>query len=349
MAGVVARCDGYVVYFTPSSLYEGKDGPRPVIDEEFLPIIDRLGSSSPPVVAALVHGLGEPRAEATERVRLATGRDIGSLWMPITLAQGTDHITQPEAASIAAAVVRAVVASRAERLEPLVLSVVTRGSGQVPAVLTIDATSALGGDTPRPGDPAEWERFHAGVADLERVLAATVSSRDLRLLARTHLSGAFAVGRAFHQAAGWTLTVAGRHGDTSFADARPPEDVDVRVDLGALYGDVTIEADLLGVNVSALAASALAAAPASAPNRIQVRRTASNELMPEAVAGAAAVAAERIRAVVHDRRPRLAHFFCAAPVEFAVLLGHRLTSLHTPVQLYERDGDRYVPSLIIDT
>jgi hypothetical protein len=30
-----------------------------------------------------------------------------------------------------------------------------------------------------------------------------------------------------------------------------------------------------------------------------------------------------------------------------VRLGHRLTSLHADLHLYERDGHRYVPSLVI--
>jgi hypothetical protein len=60
-----------------------------------------------------------------------------------------------------------------------------------------------------------------------------------------------------------------------------------------------------------------------------------------------AVAAGGIRDAVFDIRPARVHLFCASPVEFAVHLGHRLTSLHADLHLYERDGPRYMPSLII--
>ena len=348
MRHAAETCDGYVVYFTKSSLYESRpDEPRPVIDDEFLPVLDRLTDSRPPVVVPLVHGLGDPRTDAMERIRKATGRDVGPLWMPVTLDQTTARMTQLEAAAVADKLTAAVLVRDAEQLEsaPLELSVVTRGSGQVPASLSVDATSTLGGDDPRPGSEADWGRLAAGLRDLETNLASTVRVRDLRIAARTHLTGAITLGRSFHQAAGWRLTVAGRHGDVSLASAVAPQDLHVAPDVGARNGDLSVEVDLLGVEVSPLAAGALAAAANPTASRLVARLGSKDDLAPEEAAGAAKVISDQVRELVHDRRPGLVHLFCAAPVEVAVLVGHRLTSLHTNVQLYERDGDRYVPSL----
>lgn len=348
MRQAAETCDGYVGYFTKSSLYEDRsDGPRPVIDDEFLPVLDRLTHDRPPIVMPLVHGLGDPRTHAMERVRRATGRDVGSLWMPVTLDQSTSGITQLEAAEVADKLTASVLRRHAQQLEavPVELSVVTRGSGQVPALLSVDATRTLGGDEPRPGAEAAWNRFLIGLRDLETNLASTIRTRDVRVAARTHLTGAVAVGCSFHQAAGWRLIVAGRHGDVSPASAGPPQDLNVATDFGARDGDVAVEIDLLGVEVSPMAARAIAAAPKPATTRVVARRNSKEDLSPEEAAGAAKSISDRVRAVVHDRRPALVHVFCAAPVEVAVLVGHRLTSLHTNVQLYERDGDRYVPSL----
>ena len=348
MRQAAETCDGYVVYFTESSLYESRpDGPRPAIDDEFLPVVDRLSHDRPPVVVPLVHGLGDPRTDAMARVRKATGRDVASLWMPVTLDQSTKGITQPEAAAVADKLTAAVLARHAEQLEgaQIELSVVTRGSGQVPALLSVDATKMLGGDDPRPGSEAEWTRFATGLRDLETNLASTIQCREVRIAARAHLTGAVALGRSFHQAAGWRLTVAGRHGDVSLASAVPPQELHVSTDIGGRDGDVTVELDLLGVGVSPLAAGALAAAPTPATSRVVARRDSTVDLSPGGAAGAAKIISDKVREIVHDRRPALVHLFCATPVEVAVLVGHRLTSLHTSVQLYERDGDRYVPSL----
>jgi hypothetical protein len=347
MRDAADTCDGYVAYLTPSSLYEGRPpGPRPVIEDELLPVMDRLTHEDPPIIVALVHGLGDPRTDAVERVRRATGRDIGSLWMPVTLDQSSSTITQLEAAAVADNLTAAVLRRHAPQLAGglLELSVVSRGTGQVPTTLSIDATSSLGGDVPRPGSESDWTRFAAGVRDLETNLALTLDARDLRIVARAHLTGALIVGRSFHQAAGWSLTVAGRHGDAAFTSAAVPDDLRIATDVGARTGDVSVEIDLLGVGVTPLAAAVLAAAPEATTSRLTAWRETKEDLSPNGVAGAAKVISDKVRDLVHDRRADLVHLFCAAPVDVAVLLGHRLTSLHTDVQLYERDGTGYVPS-----
>ncbi len=346
MRTAVADCDAFVGYLTPASLYEEKpEGPRPAIDEELLPAFDRLASSRPPVLIPLVHGLGDPRTEAVERVRAATGRDISSLWMPVTLDQSTPRIQPEEAAEVARLLVQALVQQHADRVQTVELSVVTRGSGQASAPLVVDATNLLGGDPPRVGDAVAWRRYLAGLRDLECALAAVVRDKSIRLIPKTHITGGFALGRVFHQAAGWVPSVMGRHGSASSRATERVDDLELHVDPGALGDDVSVEIDLLGVNVAALAAPALAVVTDRVSTRVVATRTARDDLTPAQVAGAADAVADRIRTVVHDRRPGLVHVFCAAPVELAVLVGTKLTSLHADLQLYEREGHRYVPTL----
>lgn len=349
MRDAALNCDGYVVYFTAASLYEDRpDGPRPVIDDEFLPVMDRLASNCPPTLIPLVHGLGDPRAEAPERVRRATGRDISSIWMPVTLDQNTDRITQPEAAQVARLMTSEVfgrLGDDLDRSESIELSLVTRGNGQVPATVAVDGTRALGGTTPRPGGEQDWERFSHGLRDLESTLAASTRNRNLRVLARTHLTGSIAFGRTFHQAAGWDLTIAGRHGDATLHSTSDDHGITIDTDIGSRGQDVSVEIDLLGVGVSSLSGPVLANAPDAVATRLLARRGPTGDLTPEQAGGAAQIISTEIRALIHDRRPTNVYVFCAAPVEVAALIGHRLTSLHTTVHLHERDGNQYRPSL----
>jgi hypothetical protein len=125
-----ANCDGFVAYLTPHSLYESSPAgsPRPAIDGEFKPAMDRLARSQAndrgsrrPVIIPLTHGLGDPRTQAPERVRKATGKDISSLWTPVTLDQSTTSITGPEAAAVARALLEALLAPGADlRTEGLI-------------------------------------------------------------------------------------------------------------------------------------------------------------------------------------------------------------------------------------
>ena len=162
MEDAVATCDGFVAYLTPNSLYElSPPGVlRPALDAEFKPAMDRrarsIGVDEPsrrPVIIPLVHGLGEPRSEAPERVRRASGKDIATIWMPVVLDQSTVSLTQPEAAAVARCLVEALLpaGSHVTTLEPLDLAVTTRGDGQAAGFLSVDGTGLLGGRTNRPG------------------------------------------------------------------------------------------------------------------------------------------------------------------------------------------------------
>jgi hypothetical protein len=359
MDEAVANCDGFVAYLTPHSLYESSPAgsPRPAIDGEFKPAMDRLARSQAndresrrPVIVPLTHGLGDPRTQAPERVRKATGKDISSLWTPVTLDQSTTSITGSEAAAVARALLEALLAPGADlRTEGLIeVLVVTRGEGQPPAFLSIDGTNLLGGAANRPGEPAAWERYLAGLRDLQTVLARWAKRRQLDLRIRAHLSAAIAFGRVFNQAAGWRPEIEGRHGRVSLGTDVHHEQLRTSLDKGGRPGDLSVEIDLLEVKVSDLAAGVLMHLAEPVTNRLCIWREGDqSDLLPKDVAAMASAAAVAIRDAVFDLRPNRTHVFCASPVEFAVLLGHRLTSLHTDLHLYERDGSGYVPSLII--
>lgn len=359
MDEAVASCDGFVAYLTPHSLYESSPAgsSRPAIDAEFKPAMDRLARSQAkdngsrrPIIIPLTHGLGDPRTQAPDRVRRATGRDISSLWTPVTLDQSTTSITESEAAAAGRALLAALLAPGADppTEDPIEVLVVTRGEGQPAAFLSIDGTNLLGGATNRPGESATWDRYLAGLRDLQSALARWTKRRQLDLRIRAHLSAAIAFGRVFNQAAGWRPEMEGRHGWVSPSTEIDHEELRTSLDKGGRPGDLSVEIDLLDVRVSDLAAGTLMHLADPATNRLCIWREGhQSDLLPNDVAAMASGAAIAIRDAVFDLRPARTHVFCASPVEFAVLLGHRLTSLHTNLHLYERDGDGYVPSLIV--
>jgi hypothetical protein len=359
MEEAVASCDGFVAYLTPHSLYESSPAgsPRPAIDAEFKPAMDRLARSQAkdsvsrrPVIIPLTHGLGDSRTQAPERVRRATGKDISSLWTPVILDQSTASITESEAAAVGRALLAALLAPGTDRPteDPIEVLVVTRGEGQPPAFLSTDGTNLLGGATNRPGEPATWDRYLAGLRDLQSALARWTERRQIDLRIRAHLSAAIAFGRVFNQAAGWRPDIEGRHGRVSPSTEVDHEELRTSLDKGGRPGDLSVEIDLLDVRVSDLAAGALMNLAEPATNRLCIwREGQQSDLLPNDVAAMASGAAVAIRDAVFDLRPARTHVFCASPVEFAVLLGYRLTSLHTNLHLYERDGDGYVPSLIV--
>ena len=204
----------------------------------------------------------------------------------------------------------------------------------------------LGGRNNRPGHPTDWARNLAGIQDLQLVLARWTQRRDVRLRIRSHLSAAIGFGRVFNQAAGWRITVPGT--DVSTADYEQTDTLRVNFDKGAAGRDLAVEIDLLGVNVSSCAANTLRTLNGPPTNRLLLWREASHDdLLPSQIGSMTVTAAKAIRDAVFNSRPIRIHLFCASPVEFAVHLGHRLTSLHAELHLYERDGGRYLPSLRI--
>jgi hypothetical protein len=360
MADAVATCDAFVAYLTPSSLYLGaaEGAPRPAIDDEFVPMMKRWrietaresnGGPQAPIIVALTHGLGAPRSTGPQQVLEATGEDISSLWSPLVLDQTSSGITQPEAGELAGCLIRAAITS--ERLrgnDPIELVFVTRGEEQSPGFLTVDATPLLGGATSRPGAPGDWLRFLAGLKDLQAALAQCSAQRRIRVVARAHLSACVAVGRVFNQAAGWRLAVAGRHGDVSLPMGAPDvPGIETMVDRSGGNGPLVVEIDLLGANVTDLATAAIRVGGYRPCARVVVLRHERGDMSPDEAGGIAADIGATVRQAVSEFRPEVTRIFCACPAEVAVLVGHRLTSLHSDLQLYERQGNDYVPSLLI--
>jgi hypothetical protein len=231
---------------------------------------------------------------------------------------------------------------------PLDLVVTTRGEGQAPGFVTVDATPTLGGPASRTGEPADWDRFLAGLIDLQASLARWTRRRQVHVLARAHLTACIAVGRVFNQAAGWRLIAAGRHGDAAMPpEADPDAHVKTVVDRVGGPGAMTVEIDLVGANVTQLTTSLLRTAGPAPCARLQISRRSTGDLTPDETSASAAVSAAAVREQVAACRPSLVRVTCAAPADFAVLFANRLTSLHADLQLYERAGDRYAPSLLI--
>jgi CBASS immunity sensor of nucleotide second messenger signals/TIR domain-containing protein len=361
MADGVERCDALVIYLTRNSLYLDSPGaPRPAIDGEFVPAMRRRRrelsrhpdwppSAVRPVVVPITHGLGDPRSEAPDVVRRETGEDISSLWAP-TIDQTTPSITQAEAAMVAKRVLDSLLPPGEGPADvPLEVSVATRGTSQPPAALTVDATPLLGGDTPRPGEPSDWARYLVALRDVQATLVRHGRSRELRLQVNAHLTGAIAFGLVFNQAAGWGLEVRARHGWAAYRDA--PDSAGLNIGWDRLFGsaDLSVEVDVLGRNVTDLADGVIATLADPPCGRLQVTRPAGADLMPAEVAAMASLTAAAIRRRVDECRPRRVHLMCAAPVEFGVLLGHRLTSLRADLHLYELSANQYVPSLVVPT
>ncbi|MGA2804549.1 MAG: SAVED domain-containing protein [Acidimicrobiales bacterium] len=361
MVDAVDACDVFVAYLTPSSLYLGKavGEPRPALNNEFLPMMQRWraacsaarhGGPLAPVMVVLTHGLGDPRAQAPQVVLEATGEDISSLWTPVVLDQTTPRISQVEAARVAGCVIRAALApERIAALQaPIDLVVITRGEGQAPGFVTVDATPSLGGANSRPGTTEDWDRFLVGIRDLQAALARSTRERQLRILARAHLTACLAIGRVFNQAAGWQLVVAGRHGEAGLPpDADPDAHIATVVDRIGGRGAMTVEIDMLGANVVDLATAVIRSTREAPCARTQFHRRGTGDLSPEEIGACAATVTVAIRRCTAEYKPQVTRVFCASPAEFAVLVGSRLTSLHTDLQFYERDGDMYVPSLVI--
>lgn len=362
MAEAVQRCDAFVAYLTPSSLYLSKPpgSPRPAVDGEFKPAMDRrarataAASADPavrPVIVPLMHGLGDPRTEGPEAVRKATGKDVATLWVPV-LDQTTSGITNAEAAVIGRHVLNALLQpggdADSEELTAIEMAITTRGEGQPSSFLSIDGTNLLGGEGSRPGSTEDWHRFLVALRDLQAVLAAWTTERTLRLRVKAHLSVALTVGRVFNQAAGWRPIIQGRFGDVAPSTAESHPQLQTALESYSMPGDLFVELDLLGVGVSDLASSVAADLTNPLSGRLCVWRDGDADLSSEDVAAMASGTAAQIRKAAFALRPERIHIFCAAPVEYGVLVGRQLTSLHADLCFYERDGARYVPSLVIE-
>ncbi|MCP3964488.1 MAG: SAVED domain-containing protein [bacterium] len=224
----------------------------------------------------------------------------------------------------------------------------TRGTRQSGGELTLDATALVGGARRRPGSAAAWRRFLAALSDVEAALKAHSANREIVFRLGLHLSAALALGRIFHQAAGWRLAVEGCHGVARLDAAVDAEDLRVVWDQGSSGADeATLEIELLPHPVRAMATDLVSTLAHPLRGRLQFWRESRDDLKPEHLAALSKAIALETQRTCGDKGVRLLHVLCAAPVELAVLLGHQLTGMEIDLQLYERDADGYAPSLIV--
>lgn len=348
----VETCDAFVAYLTPESLYlDAQPGtPRPALDDEFRPAMDRRREPRPPgqgphpVVLPVPKRLGT-RSEADDTVFSQTGESIGALWMK-SVRTNDPKLSQAEAAAIARETLQATLQPNQRRVEePVPLIFVTRGNSQPPRFLTLDGTSLVGG-TRQAGNQQDWDRILEGLRDLEETLART-NLRDLDLVAKAHISGAIAVGRVFHQSAGWRLSVAGRYDSVRPSPMEAPDILDVGIDPQGRGNDLSCEISLVGQPVFAMAREAIREFQINLSERLQITPRTRGEIDSQTASHMAGQAAWALRDRVAEVRPPRTHIFCASPVEVAVLLGHRLTGLGTDLLLYEPEGNSYQLALVL--
>jgi hypothetical protein len=351
MTDAVRKCDVFVAYLTPHSLYldDAPDTSRPALHGELMPALRRRrdnltpGRVDSPIILPLAHGLGD-REEATEILQSATGEDFASLWRGEWLDQTTPHITQSEAARVADQALRALL-TREPPENPLTLHVATRGSTPPAHIFTVDATRLLGLER-RPGTPPDWIRFWQALRSVCGLLEPYAGDGAVHIRPACHLTAAFAVGRTFHQASRWTPTISTRHGDATPA----PTSLDVGGLMGgfdqyAESGDLLIDIDLLGHDVAAM--SDQTAQSLRLGGRISLRRTSRDDLTPDNIAQIARYVADQARTAHATLRPPRIHLTMSTPAAFSVLLGYHTTALQSDIITYETDGSRYTEALTV--
>lgn len=356
MSEAVTRCDAFIPLLTPNSLYEAAppDAARPALDSEMIPVFKRRRAalaedptSRRPVIAAVTHDLGDPRTEAPQRVYAVTGESIDSLWS-FVIDQTGDAISDADAAKVAGEVLDALLppGKGPDIHGAWPVTVASRGEGEPPTFLTIDATPILGGADHRPGESADWDRFLAGMRDVERTLARWTGHRRLAANLKTHLTGAFAFGRVFHHAAGWDLQIANRAG-MSGSTSPASEAVSINVEDKFGTGPLVVSADLIGHDPAAMINRTIQTGPMPCGRIEAVRRDTFTDMAPGEIVASSRALADRVRQATSRLRPTEIALFLVTPAPFAALLGQQLTALSTDIQLFERAGDVYVPSLRI--
>jgi hypothetical protein len=350
MEVAVDRCDVLVGYLTRHSLYldHPADAPRPALTGELLPALARrrtnLGTAGvdKPIVILVSHGLGD-RAAASTTIRELTGESVDTLWGR-WLDQDTNHITQAEAADVAAGALRAFL--RAEQPKPPIeLLVATRGTTPPGRRFTLDGTRLLGGKR-KPGKPVDWDRFLAALDDVRANLEAMCGGGDIRINLACHLSAAFAVGRAFHQATRWSPVFASRHGDVTPAAIAATDCLQGDLDPYAETGDLIVDIDLIGHGVGNRASELISRLPHPGA-RLSLSVHSEADFCAEMVACLARETANRVRTAHAKVSPNRIHVMMAAPTAYAGLLGSHLTALQAAVTMYELGEAGYVEALTL--
>ena len=348
----VQSCDAFIAYLTRNCLYlDAEPGsPQPAMESEFIPAMQRRRRPTSAsghrrlVVLPIAKGLGS-RSEASNAVYKRTGEDIGSLW--VRSANSSEPVLGvSEAGNIAEEALSATLAPEELSVpSPLAMSFSTRGDGQAPRFLTLDGTPLVGGDR-RAGSQEDWGRILNALRSVERILARR-QPREIDLVARAHISGGIALGRVFSQAGGWRISVRGRCGPVSASPLGRSDLLHSTVDPQDRGRDVSCEISLVGQPVFDMARETIRSRSLDLSERIQLSPRASGEFDSDTSSLIAAEAALILRERVAAVRPPRVHLFCASPIEVAVLIGHRLTSLNADLHLYEREGNEYRLVLVL--
>ena len=349
----VGNCDAFVAYLTENSLYlhVQSGSPKPAMESEFIPAMQRRRQPESTeghrrlVVLPIAKGLGS-RTEASDTVFNETGEQIGSLW--VSSANSTDpNLSVGEAGNIADEALSATIGPEAVLVpSPLEMAFATRGEGQPPRLLSLDGTSLVGGEGRRAGSREDWERVLVALRDVQRVLAKK-QAREIDLVAKAHISGGIAFGRVFNQSGGWRLSVQGRYGSVEPSPLGKHNLLSSTVDPQDRGGELSCEISLVGQPVFEMARETILSRSLELSERLQISPRSSAEFDAETSSLIAAEAAVTIRERVAAVRPSRVHLFCASPIEVAVLIGFRLTSLNADIYLYEREGHEYRLVLVL--
>lgn len=208
-------------------------------------------------------------------------------------------------------------------------------------VLRIDAVPLLAAT---PGDADAWDRMLVALRDVKARIAAMYGRPRLRVHGSKHLTAAFLFGRVF---APFELEIRQMPTTVWHTDAPVPATAPLAVrcvpgaaDTGALFVEIASRDKDIAMGVDALLARGLP--PPSA--RLQLRPPGAPLAVDNSLCRAmvAQVYAEIGRAM-QRRQIKAIHLFAAAPQAMMMMLGREFRGM-PPVQLYEWDGDQYLPS-----
>lgn len=212
--------------------------------------------------------------------------------------------------------------------------------------LDIDATRLFGPAAPT---AEAWPRLVAGLRDIKKELRATAAAPRLRIRGSKHLTAAFLIGRVFPPPT--VREILTQQGPDLWSTACPAagQPFDIKV----IDGDASSEAMFVEITATDKSVRdgvrdfmrkskltpfvSLRIEPNGGPRRGAVTDNA-----------AACAMALQVRAAIADGLAAYGakeiHFFAAVPQGLATLIGHHLNAT-VPIQLYEHDGQDYIPSL----
>lgn len=212
--------------------------------------------------------------------------------------------------------------------------------------LDIDATRLFGAAAP----PAEaWSRLVAGLRDIKKELRASTAVPRLRIRGSKHLTAAFLIGRVFPPPT--VREILTQQGPELWSTACPAagQPFDIKVNDGdasseAMFVEITATDKSVRDGVRDFMQKSkltpfvsLRIEPNGGPRRGAVTDNAT-----------ACAMALQVRAAIADGLSAYGakeiHLFTAVPQGLATLIGHHLNAT-VPIQLYEHDGQSYIPSL----